>query len=100
MMTIDDLRALLPADAKRQWTDDDHVLDFYCWQDARSWAQAMHEDNTITATTSTLRGWFANGLPKAEIADVKDWLDSWFGPDQMALTNQDMLDLIEEYKKS
>lgn len=95
-MTIDELRDLLATPSK---SDDDAVLDFYCWQDAEHWSE-MIADETHRHVANTLADWFRRGLPPATISDVIEWLKDWFDPDAIDGDEADMHKLIERYKNT
>ena len=90
-MTIDELRDMLASDDA---ADDDNVLDFYTWQDAREIADAMRDDG-CDGLDEMLAGWFRNGIKPATIGDVVEWLKEW--RDGMELTDDDLVELLRQY---
>jgi hypothetical protein len=86
-MTLDDLQTLLAERGKK--TDDDAILDFYCWQKAEHWAEVM-ADKTHRGMAVILIRWFRRGAPKADILDVVAWLSD--------RDDEDLTKLIQRYK--
>lgn len=95
MKTIDDLRAALATSGK---ADDECVLAFYAWKEAQEWACMFMEDG-IKDTTNALAGWFERGIKPVTIEEVADWLKEWYDPDAIGGTDEELMDLIEEYKQ-
>ena len=95
-MDIDDLRKLC---TRPDMTDDEAMLEFYCWQDALQWVEAWRDDS-LRGVESTLQSWFLNGIKPATITEVKAWLADFFNPDAIGGTDKDMLHLIDSWRLS
>lgn len=90
-MTIDELRSLVATPGK---TDDECVLDFYAWQDAREWADCWMDDSD--GMEETLYDWFRNGMKPVTIATVVDWLKEF--EEEEDATLEDLTNLVKEWR--
>lgn len=90
---LDGLRAVLGG------ADDDAVLDFYAWQDARELADTFLDDG-CEGLAELLADYARGRIAPVALVDVAAWLAEFQAPDAMALTRADLVALAAEWQKS
>lgn len=93
-MTIDDLRTACATEGK---TDDDAVLDFYCWQDAEEMADCYMDDN-CEGLSELLQDYMRGRIKPVDIAEVTAWVKDYQDPDAIGGSRAELLELVARFK--